>query len=519
MFLGMVKEGEMEEREERCGWHNLPLEVGDGILRFVVQCAPQRSIQNKGARLDLTLGEVVMNEARGEETQRSNDPGLLMEVVLCFVCHAWKERKPFWENKNTRTQIFAIARWFKEEEGILTAIAAKMGSISMLKWMKENNFRFGTRTSSLAARRGHLDVLKWLHEGGCDFDSKCSLRAAKGGHLDVLKWLQQQEGQLHIDCGLVAAKGGHLEMMKWLQEQGGKLGIECGFVAANRGHLEVLIWLREIWDEGQHYFERRNGYEHNGAAVAGRLDVLKWLRENKCKFRNYHRLWPTAAVGGQLDVLKWLKEIGSDPEPGNEMTLCSHAAREGHVEVLKWAVEVGFPWDLTTCLWAAEGGQLEVLKWAHEKNKLWDDWQRVTDHAAGKGHLHILKWMKEIGGSKWQPDRPGLFMHGIMGGNVEVMKWLQELGFAMGEEEKAMPVVIAICTAVARSGRVEMLKWWREQGLHWDCSIAALAAQEVHLEMLEWALKNGCPFDSNIMESPPFVQRWLKRNGFADQIQ
>ena len=43
-----------------------------------------------------------------------------------------------------------------------------------------------------------------------------------------------------------------------------------------------------------------------------------------------------------------------------------HAAGGGHLEVLKWGRENGCPWDKDTCACAAIGGHLEVLKWLRE---------------------------------------------------------------------------------------------------------------------------------------------------------
>ena len=54
-----------------------------------------------------------------------------------------------------------------------------------------------------------------------------------------------------------------------------------------------------------------------------------------------------------------------NPAPWDSDT-CSSAASRGHLEVLKWLRENGCEWNSSTCNNAALEGHLEVLKWAHE---------------------------------------------------------------------------------------------------------------------------------------------------------
>jgi hypothetical protein len=131
----------------RCGWKDIPLEIGDHILSFVVH-----------------------------PHQKRNDPGLLMEVVLSSVCHTWKERKPFWQFTPPETLKIRLSEEYSpKKERILTPLAATLGSLPLLKWLKEMNCPWDAFTSSCAAQGGHFEVLKWLRENGCPWnEDTCS---------------------------------------------------------------------------------------------------------------------------------------------------------------------------------------------------------------------------------------------------------------------------------------------------------------------------------------------------------
>ena len=50
-----------------------------------------------------------------------------------------------------------------------------------------------------------------------------------------------------------------------------------------------------------------------------------------------------------------------------------------------------------------------------------------------------------------------------------------------------------LCTLAAEWGRLEILKWLRENNFPWDEETCRRAASGGHLEMLQWARENGCP--------------------------
>jgi len=58
-----------------------------------------------------------------------------------------------------------------------------------------------------------------------------------------------------------------------------------------------------------------------------------------------------------------------------------------------------------------------------------------------------------------------------------------------------------ICASVARSGHLELLKWYREQNCPWDEDTCALAAKGGHLEVLKWCREQRCDWDENTCAS------------------
>lgn len=175
--------------------------------------------------------------------------------------------------------------------------------------------------------------------------------------------------------------GGHLEVLRWLKETGVVFRGKESYVAAARGHLEVLMRLH---DEGE------------PPAAPG--------------------AFTEAAGGGHLEVLKWLHTTRGCV--GDEET-CAGAAQGGHLEVLKWLRENGCGWDAETFWRAAEAGDLQMLMWLSEHQCPWDSSTWATNSAAKKGHLEVLKWLRDAHSCPWDEETSGF---AASTGNVEMLK-------------------------------------------------------------------------------------------------
>jgi hypothetical protein len=77
------------------------------------------------------------------------------------------------------------------------------------------------------------------------------------------------------------------------------------------------------------------------AARDGHFSVVKWLHPHKY---NTNRMCDFAALGGKMDILRWLRENGYEWGPNT----CAQAARKGNLECLMWARQNGCYWDVAT---------------------------------------------------------------------------------------------------------------------------------------------------------------------------
>ena len=84
-----------------------------------------------------------------------------------------------------------VVRLLGEAAEYVCDYAARLGSVRLLKWTRENNRAWSPGMCSLAAHNGHLPVLQYLHENGCPWDSVTCSNAAYKGHLPALQYLHE----------------------------------------------------------------------------------------------------------------------------------------------------------------------------------------------------------------------------------------------------------------------------------------------------------------------------------------
>ena len=75
-----------------------------------------------------------------------------------------------------------------EEANCVCEHAARLGSVRLLKWTRENNLDWDEITCTYAAMNGELPALQYLHENGCPWDEDTCSDAARHGHLPVLQY-------------------------------------------------------------------------------------------------------------------------------------------------------------------------------------------------------------------------------------------------------------------------------------------------------------------------------------------
>jgi hypothetical protein len=176
-------------------------------------------------------------------------------------------------------------------------MAAKAGSIPMLKWVRQQGVVLDYIDCATAAEFNQLPALQYLRSEGCNWDGSVLAAAAKSGALELLRWAHKhgcpwQDYVLNDDDNYVlaahpnssvnnilqdAAEGGSIELLRWLQQQLPHLDyndhVMCG--AARGGHVAMCEHLRANgcpWTSEA--CEEAAGCDH--------VDTLRWLREHKC---------------------------------------------------------------------------------------------------------------------------------------------------------------------------------------------------------------------------------------------
>jgi hypothetical protein len=162
-----------------------------------------------------------------------------------------------------------------EEANSVCENAARVGSVRLLKWTRENNLAWSEDTCTYAAMNGRLPALQYLHENGCPWDSSTCMNAAAHGQLPALQYLHENGCPWDWETCSFAAYDGHLFVLQYLHENGCPWDENTYSSAAAKGHLPALKYLHENgcpWDE----------YTCDYAADNKHWDCVQYLVDNKC---------------------------------------------------------------------------------------------------------------------------------------------------------------------------------------------------------------------------------------------
>lgn len=334
-------------------------------------------------------------------------------------------------------KVFAHIVRGRGPRGDVCAQAADNAQFEVLKWAFAAGYPMFI-TPLGAAAHGDIEMIEWIHDIDVRWSREIAYemykRAAAAGQLDTLKWLYAHEyDEIRVYTIHKAARRGHRHVPEWFIP---------ARKAARHGHRHVLEWLIEVGCVLDEIVFAR-------AAKGGHFELMKWLYERRCPYNYMTMNW--AAFRGDLNTLKWLRDIGCP---------------------MKDAYCIG-----------AGGGRLEILKWLRDEGIDIPDDSFMTQSAASGGHIHVLEWLLEI---NYPISRRGYF-HATRTGSVDVFKWLLEKNIEMGGEY--------MCQVAASAGQLDMLKWLRAEGYHWDKSVCSSAVSKSHVDVLKWAIENGCPYD------------------------
>jgi len=110
-----------------------------------------------------------------------------------------------------------------------------------------------------------------------------------------------------------------------------------------------------------------------------------------------HSYQPDYFLVYQFVCKAWKRQLDLENVPAIEVAL-RNIAKSGDLEVLQWARKNGCPMPTCVLEGAAETGCIHILQWIEGCQYL-DEFQmdKIRVVASKYGHLHILKWLVDIG--------------------------------------------------------------------------------------------------------------------------
>jgi hypothetical protein len=223
---------------------------------------------------------------------------------------------------------------------------------------------------------------------------------------------------------------------------------------------------------------------------------LKWALERKFPLVPNEDDSVLMARHGFVDTLEWARQkslIKHTPKTFRG------AAQGGHLGMLTRLKSCGCPWDESAFEAAAEGGHLHVL----EQLYIWNDRKIANEQAcvaaASRGHLGILKWLRErrCPWDKWTPLEAARY------GHLETLQYVLDcpgddaLNVVWSNQVVLGDLVVECFHYALRNGFFEVLRWIAERydlpdlmehsGYDFSLDTAVkLAIQLAFLEVVQW---------------------------------
>ncbi|QHN71424.1 hypothetical protein [Mollivirus kamchatka] len=394
----------------------------------------------------------------------------------------------------------------------VTDAAAQGNQIPTLDWLIDNGCDWGTETRCAAAMFGNIEALERLHERLPSDDHEVCSAAAQWGSLAVIKWLRSHGYEWDGHVIPLALLEGFPELARWAYSNGApKSAMRLGsgkFVrwkkAHNSNHCRKAVAegdldkLKRLKAEGYRWKEKTMA----GAIFAGRTAMVEWMHQEGCpwdghalgaaaKKADHHMIrWlcgkgcpggylPTAEAicNKDLGTLQLLDQLGRLYKGGLvTRELVAHA----DLEMLQWLTLRGCKWDKSMATSAIDKGRLDMAEWLYSQGYPFHN--DALACLVRRGQIQDLGWM--ISKTPCRPSKLGC-LFAAQEGRLDVLKWFKQ---------QQWPWNARVCTAAAERGDLEMLQWARENGCKWDKRACSAAAAKGHLEVLQWLHYNGCPW-------------------------
>ncbi|CAL6306522.1 unnamed protein product [Bathycoccus prasinos] len=300
-------------------------------------------------------------------------------------------------------------------------------------------------------------------------------QVAETNKLELLKWAREEKKcKWNVGTIAAAAKQGNLEMIKYCVANECPIGTGACADAAENGHLECLKYLREevkvTWNRGT----------ASMAALNGHLHILEYLVERKYDQFVEDACW-CAAKNGHLDCLKYLHETAKAPWDYRAVQV---AHRNNHSEYAVEEENNDALWRLFRNAGAFSGGVCRDVVEKHVLPRL-----NGTDLKFLYGvNTETRKLIK-------RSSREGELKKAF---KIEEMSSISTLEFAWENKSlwQSWLDETCFCMKVARTNKLELLKWAREEKkCEWNELTIIVAAGQGNLEMVKYCVANKCPID------------------------
>ena len=369
----------------------------------------------------------------------------------------------------------------------------------------------GDNALTLAARHGHHHLLAWLlgknagdiNQINRNGDSPL-LMAARQGHDQTVKLLVQHGA----DVGRVNYVGSNVLMLAaisseslalWLCYQGTDIhhidfsGNSAFTLAAQSGFFQLLQTLEQL-GINIHQVNHNNDNAFTLVARQGSLPWCQWLAGKGINIhqtnRQYHNAVTLAALAGSVPLLERLCTAGVDWQqiPRASVLNSNHdeslsygfnaailAASAGHFIAAEWLIRLGLSihqrdhYGHNAVIMAVQQGQLEAVQWFTAQGLVPDGYPdkfpeyytyshyNAMAQAAHLGHLHIMQWLHQNGGSL----DGEVLLAAARRGDLPMSKWLCRQGVDPG----CVDVYGANALSMAvRSGNLRLSQWLVSQG-------------------------------------------------------
>jgi hypothetical protein len=187
-----------------------------------------------------------------------------------------------------------------------------------------------------------------------------------------------------------------------------------------------------------------------------------------------------AGLLGDMQTLAALRELGM---PLSD-TVVRAAALSGRLHMLQHLLaQQGCPRPKTIGLNAAGSGSISMLKWLRLQSWCKFDHETCAGAALG-GQLLALQHLRSVG-CDW--DVESIARCPARSGKVEVVKWLRQ--------QQGIVINATVMAAAAAGGQIAMCEHLRSAGCEWDSSACVQAVVSGEIQTLRWLQEHGCPWD------------------------